>query len=226
MLAKIMIIQFICLWVLSNPIIAQKRYAWPYYNVSKGRFVLYNHTPIQPGIIVYRNGDSLKGQIKIPPGYEFNRCSIIPEGTMLRLKNIIDVYPEQIKNIRIYDDSAETRYTDIVSLKYKNKERLWRLLGKNNSASIYDDAINTYDNTLAAFKYEDPYKSNYYTIAMMLVTGNEAIRIYHRPHLAKPYGIVLEFINKRFKTHFEKKDFNSTGDLIKYILKKEGKKNS
>ncbi len=193
---------------------------WPDRFYNKGRGQRYNEAPIQNGYVVLKSGDTLTGEIKIPP-FDGPYCSILPRGKEISIKNIIDFYPKEIKAILVYNNFAYPETTAFESLNHNGKMWLWRLLSKRDSTAINDDVVQTSSDSVKGFKYQDPSKKGYYSMRMILISGNQRIKIFQWPRLEKASNLILKFINKRYGMNFSVDHFKTAQAMFEYILNME-----
>ena len=139
----------------------------------------------------------------------------------MSLKNIIDFYPKEIKAVLVYNNFAYPETTAFESLNHNGKMWLWRLLCKRDSTAIYDDVVQTSSDSVKGFKYQDPSKKGYYSMRMILISGNQRIKIFKWPRLEKASHLILNFINKRYGTNYSVDHFKTAQAMFEYILDME-----
>jgi hypothetical protein len=187
---------------------------WPILSArTTGGGYIYNDTRVLSGIILTKTGDTLKGKMKILPYFNggFSQIPLLPNGKYTA-KDIVGIPRTRIKFLRAYGDSSWSGqdYMDFVNLHDRD---LWRILVIKDSFAIYDDYTPGIDPVFGT--------------EMILVKQNMPwpwIRIYH--HVVHddardidPY--ILAFINKRYKSHFQGRDFKDERAMFDYILDKE-----
>lgn len=183
---------------------------WPVTGASNPYGPIYNDTKIRYGDVVLKNGDSLRGWMKILPYYNgaFRTIDLLPDGEYSR---IMSIERTRINHVRAYRDAGvpDSGYTDFVNLRDKD---LWRKLASKDSSTIYDDYTPNFDPL--PFGYE------------MILTGksHEFIKIYHHRYHdfdAEILPRIARFINKRYAVHFQPADFKDVWAMIRYILDRE-----
>jgi hypothetical protein len=172
----------------------------------------YNDAKDQYGYILLKDGDTLRGKIKLLPYTDYYYREIL----FLALdkfagRDIVFVPRYTISYVRTYPnpERPDTGTTDFVNLHNRD---LWRALASKDGWTIYDDY--TPNSRNLSFGYE------------MILAGKDKrwIKIYH--HLyhdfdAEILPLILNFINKRYKMQFQPGDLGDVWALIHYILDKE-----
>jgi hypothetical protein len=173
---------------------------WPVHYFDRG----YNGAAIRQGYAVTKNGDTATGFIKLMPLGKFYH--VLDTST----NEIRGLYYQIVAFMRIYDRGPGGPFTDYFNLSYKH--RLWRLLAKSGDVCLYDDVLNG----------GPPH--------IILVTPYTRIKLYtgmgwflHNGEMYNP-GLLVRFINKRYKTSFTNDHFLSSGDFYAYILAKENER--
>jgi hypothetical protein len=123
--------------------------------------------------------------------------------------DVVNTKRKDIQVIRVYNDSAQSTYTDYVNIAFYG---LWRKLNRKNGNGLYDN----FDN-MGNAKYSEK--------RIVLVTGNQRLLMYNQAQqlFHNRYSYLLKFINNRYRTHFKRSDFENEMAEIEYILEKEGK---
>ncbi len=199
--------------ICENQIYAQKKdFNWPVRSSTSSSFGLsYNATPVSIGYILLKNGDTLRGRIKLlvySPAITF--ISFVPTGKNDK-NDVVNVQRERISYVRLYSDSLRNsnNFTDFVNLENKD---LWRLIIQNDGVIIYDNY--------------NPGDSEPLGERMRLVTMGNNIKIYGSSifHTEGPSPLLLRFINKRYKQKFDSSFFPDDNKMINYILAEENER--
>jgi hypothetical protein len=196
-----------------NHIYAQKKdFNWPVRSSTSSSFGLsYNATPVSIGYVLLKNGDTLRGRIKLlvysqPVAF----ISFVATGKNNKW-DVVNVPRDKINYVRLYSDSLRNgnNFTDFVNLENKD---LWRLIIQKDSVLIYD----TYN----------PGDGEPLGERMILVTRGKKIKIYGNSifHTEGISPLLLRFINKRYKENFDTSHFPDDNVMINYILNKEEEK--
>ncbi len=181
---------FITLIILAgeNRTYAQKNNSdWPVHASTSGSFgFTYNATPVSIGYILLKNGDTLRGRIKLLVYYSPIRyISFVPAGKN-NTWDVVDVPREKINYVRLYSDSLRNgnHFTDFVNLENKD---LWRLIKEKDNVKIYDNY--------------NPVDGESFGEKMRLVSGGKNIQIYGNTIFGTDNisRRLLRFINKRYK---------------------------
>jgi hypothetical protein len=189
-----------------NDLYAQgKHFEWP--GPSYGKF--YIRTPVVEGYILLKYGDTLVGKIKplVYIKYLYDYIPILPNGKNA-FRDIINVPRRNIEYVRIFTDSLHESFTDYVIMDDMN---LWRVIARNDSVVICDD-----------FR---KYELQKYGEEMFLEIKGKKIKIYGNSifHTDGASPLILKFINKRYKEHFDETHFTDEDAMIHYILERESK---
>lgn len=215
------VLRFISLFFIALIILAdenltygqKKDFNWPVRASTSGSFgSTYNATPVSNGDILLKNGDTLRGRIKLlvysPP---IHFISFVPAGKN-NTWDVADIVREKINYVRLYADSLRNgnNFTDFVNLENKD---LWRLVIQKDSIIIYDNY--------------NPGDSEALGERMRLMARGINIKIYGSSifHTDGPSPLLLRFINKRYKEKREISDFPDENAMLNYILTKENERN-
>ena len=129
---------------------------------------------------------------------------MLPEGTQGKNK-IVLIKWKNIRSIRVFAKTFYGRnYIDLFNL---GSIGLWRLIAQKNGIAVYDAYLGSYSGEFAD---------------LMLVTKDQRIKMvttYFR--LFDPRQKLARFMNRRYKTHIRKKDFESVEEMIDVILDRE-----
>ncbi len=188
-----------------------QQYPWPIKKPQVGWLNgRYNTAPVRNGYIVKMGGDTIRGLIKF---LRYNSrfttyMPILPTGT----KTVIEVPRKDILYMRVYYDDTEnnTHFSDFFNI--DNNKDIWRLVAKKNDVAIYDNYI------------PDPKVSHGYSMVLMTESEKNCIYYYFFFPSNNINRRVLRFINRRYKTSFNKTDFKKREDMFDYILDKENEK--
>jgi hypothetical protein len=169
---------------------------WPGHSHYKHAISL-----IKEGFIVLTQGDTLKGSIKVlrnnPGAYP-----ILVKGTNF----VREIALPCIASMRIFDDKPGGSYVDYINFPYTSY--LWRLDRRKKHVAIYDDQLRG---------------GNHFH--MILATPTARIKIYKSTawpfYNSKLNGILIRFINERYKTGVSEGNFHSIQEIIDYILDRE-----
>ena len=181
-----------------------KHFDWP--GPTYGKF--YNSTPVVEGYILLKNGDTLAGKIKpLNASRIYDYIPILPKGKNA-VRDIIKVPRGKIEYVRVFTDSLHNSFTDFVIMDNKN---LWRVIARNDSVIICDDFMD-----FELQKYGDD---------MFLEINWKKIKIYGNSifHTDGAFPLILKFINKRYKEHFDETHFADEDSMIHYIIERESK---
>ena len=191
-------------------------HVWP-LGFSKKRS---HYIPVKPGIIILNNNDTIKGLINFL--FDLHRTmyvKILPDNSSGRINEWKPFFPNSsITHIRIFKEplNQEECVTDFYNLSNKyNLENYWRMLGKRNNISIYDN-----------FRYNngDYNSDNAFLTKMVLTNYNQCLTLYQWRPFNSTKGSLKRFINKRYKANVHKSDFKTIRQMIDYILDKENEK--
>ena len=233
---------------------------WPAINGrdgARGHNLRYMQSPVMKGFIVFnkknipypfrdsvadsiiKNIDTLNGIIKL---FDLDNgirlCYIVPYQLLGGEPNseheILMIPYANIDFVRVFKDSLKNSYIDFVSFRNKGKSDLWRLIGKNEVASIYDDNARTFDNTpsnLHGFRkfivgvpdnlFIDPYSNHYTAGQIMLVKNNKKELLLSENWTFSIRRSITNYINKKYNQSFSIEKFKTIGDMLNYILNKE-----
>ncbi len=207
---------FIALIILvdENLTYAQKKdFNWPVRSsTTSSSGLAYNATPVSIGYILLRNGDTLRGRIKLlvysPP---IHSISFLPTGRNDAI-HVIDIQRERINYVRLYSDTLRNgnNFTDFVNLENKD---LWRLIIEKDNVKIYDNY--------------NPVDGESFGEKMRLVSGGKNIQIYGNTIFGTDNisRRMLRFINKRYKQKLNSSFFPDDDSMVIYILSKENERN-
>jgi hypothetical protein len=213
---------FISLFVIAliilaveNQTYAQKNdYNWPIrYSAGSWYGIEYNWTPVCTGFIFLKNGDTLKGRIKllVYTAPAVTHISFLPSGRNDAI-HVIDIQRERINYVRLYSDTLRNgnNFTDFINLENKD---LWRLVIEKDSVFIYDNY--------------HPGDSEALGERMRLISKGKKIKIYGSSifHTDGPSPLLFRFINRRYKEKCDISDFSDDNAMINYILTKEIERN-
>jgi hypothetical protein len=171
----------------------------------------YNDTKVQYGYILLKYGDTLRGEIKLVPCDPGFPDVFFLASVKFTRRDIMAVPRYEISYVRTYPDPQmpDSDVTDFVNLHNRD---LWRKLASKDSWTIYDD----YTPNLS----DHPFGNE------MILVGKDKkwIKIYHHRYHdfdAEVLPLILNFINKRYYTHFQPGDFQDAQAMTQYILDKE-----
>lgn len=172
---------------------------WP----VRETFRRHYNAPV-PGYAVTKNGDTARGFIRLQVLGEYYDVWDTATNTIRNL------YYQIVAFMRIYKTGPDGLFTDYFNLSYKR--RIWRLLAKKNDVCLYDDIL----------RGGPPH--------IILVTPSARIKLYtgmrwflHNGTMSNP-GLLIHFINKRYKTSLAKDHFTSMEAIYDYILTKENER--
>jgi hypothetical protein len=131
---------------------------------------------------------------------------------------------KQVAFIRLYYKSGPDsirKFTDFKSINFE-KNVIWRQLG-SGKADVYDNELSPVTERYYMGKSEGELSGvNTYDL---VVVGHERAGMERIPASAVNWGVpkkrnhfILEYINKRYNTHFSNKDFETNADMIRYIV--------
>ncbi len=184
---------------------------WPAY-AGEGTVgqSLYNRTQVLYGTIFLKNKDTLQGRMKILSykGGSYFFIELLPTG-LNGFWDIRRIDRKRIDYIRAYIDPT---LSDSLSMEFVNlnDKDLWRVLAKKEDIYIYD---NFYPGRPHSALGEE-----------MILVGEDKrwIRIFnHINYGENVIPALLNFINKRYRIHFQQSDFKDEWAMIHYILDKE-----
>lgn len=215
------VLRFIYLFLIAlvihafeNLTYAQKQVLdWPYRLAANAYGASYNSSPISLGYILLKNGDTLKGRIKILvfSKIEFTYIPIVAMGKN-EIKDIQNVQRRNIKYVRTYSDTIEysNNFKDFINL---DDKELWHLVAKKDSIIIYDNYL--------------PGDTEIFGDDMILMSKSKKIKIYGNSifHTNGVQPLLVRFINKRYKEKREITDFPDENAMLNYILTKESERN-
>ena len=182
---------------------------WPDHKVSG--FTPEEIAAVNEGYILKKNGDTLKGYIKMVINYDrgqtMNDVPLLPFNERGE-NDIIRVALDDIDYVRLKSprDSTTTDYMPIHGL-------MWRLEGRKGQVSMCSIILG------------ENYSKSAWSEEWLLVIGNKLVDI---PLTAGNSGVwhpnfayLLQFINKRYGENFDKKHFKGKQDMVNYILDRE-----
>jgi hypothetical protein len=186
----------ILLLTLFQQVVQAQEIVWPrHHRIKNGR------APIKEGFIVLAKGDILKGSIMLLTNGS-DAYPILVTATKL----VREIALPYIASMRIYDDKPGGSYFDYINFPYT--WYLWRLDGRKRHVAIYDDQLRG---------------GNHFH--MILASPTNRITVYKSTawpfYNSKLNGILIRFVNQRYKTGVQEGDFKSTKEIIDYILDKE-----
>jgi len=221
----------VVVWVSTN-VSAQKR-PWPpaWWADTTVFYGGKNLSPAQnlKGYIVFKNGDSLDGYVR------FKRKPVVWKTTggwfLSRNKDTPSRFRfSEIKNIRVEAGCFGRRFTDLFTLPINHpKNAFWRLIAKKGTAAIYDRSMGIFSHE-SSWRVWDKYlavdlAADEFNEYMYLVNNGEVIKIYGtfkiREHRDMPAELILQFINKRYRTNFSAGHFQDAWAMIGFILDRE-----
>jgi hypothetical protein len=200
--------------ICENQVYAQKKNSdWPVHaSTTSSLGLAYNATPVSVGYILLKNGDTLRGRIKLLVYYSPIRyISFVPEGKN-NSWDVVDIQREKINYVRLYSDSLRNgiNFTDFVN--FENKD-LWRLIKENENVKIYDNY--------------NPVDGESFGEKMILLSGGNNIKIYGNTIFGTDNVSrrLLRFINRRYNQKLDSSFFPDDNAMINYILTKEDERN-
>lgn len=166
---------------------------------------------VNEGCILKKDGDTLKGYIKMIINYD--RGQTINDVPLLPFNgrgenDIIRVGLDSIDYVRLKSPRNNTT-TDYMPI----HGAMWRLEGRKDQVSVCSIILG------------ENYSKSAWSEEWLLVVGNKLVDIplnasnsgvWH-PH----YAYLLQFINKRYGEKFDKSHFKGKQDMIDYILDRE-----
>jgi hypothetical protein len=184
----------------------------------------YHRPPYQSlrGYILFMNGDSATGMIRIP----YNSSNFF-----LLTTNEFQAKRFRIKSARymhVYVPSLGRDYAELFTFDIKHmRDRFWRLVKKKDSISIYDKSTGIFTDRRMS---ENNISASLFNEQMVMMVGSKPIKIYGKFRTGAIFGLnkrnksenlIIKFINNRYQTHFTIQDFKSGIDMIDYILDHE-----
>ncbi len=182
---------------------------------------------VREGYILTKNNDTLKGYINVSAEGPVAIVALLPPGKTKRA-DIINVKPGDIDYLRMKfpseKDSTDFMPIPVKPLKGKNvkpspkKFLLYQVLGRKNQILLCD--------------YEwgggDSDGNTNYMRELILILQKDSIKILRigTVGVEKPSRFLLQFINKRYRQHFKKKDLIDVKARVDYILDREYEKRS
>jgi hypothetical protein len=164
--------------------------SWKYYKPHDGFVILKN------------SGDTLYGSVLFGQEKHWRDCVAL---TKEKGKNPIYIRMDSIKFVRLYDcdtSVVNTPYTDYKVL--NNDDILWRLIGKGK--------VEIYDNTLYCNE-----SSGYTGDKLRLADGSKITKASYK-FAWDTKADLLRCMNKRYGTHFERKDFKDAKQAMQYLV--------
>ena len=154
------------------------------------------------GLIVLKNGDTLKGYIR--PWIDY--CEFLEYNKFTP----ITIYNDRINYIQGNLPNITGNF--IIAKNLNRTKWLWRLLKQENNVLIYDSFDYTHLSSLG--------------IPMFLSVNDSLIRISGISSMlySDKNKLILNFINKRYNKSFQESDFKTPMEMINYILDKENER--
>ncbi len=164
------------------------------------------------GYIVRKNGDTLRGYVKMQTNYDegetISEVPLLPFDKKREI-DILHISISDIDLVRIYSPRG-TAFEDYMPV----GSAMWLLLGRKGQVSLCCQVW-------GKPYWDDP--NNHYNEAA-LVSGQQVTKISMGP-VGFDRGGLVKFINKRYDKHFTTKYFNrKKSAIIKYILDQENLK--
>jgi hypothetical protein len=189
---------------------------WPLRSAAYERgSTSYNNAPVLKGFILMKNGDTLKGKIKLiistgkpPSRYAFPFLQDGKNGA----DDIQYIGVNSVNYFRVFNDSVNNTFTDIVNV----DNRFWRLLGKKNRVAVYEETIST-----SMFLFNRDGRVMFVSENKPVIITSSFSTMLHGWHI---YPAIINFINKRYHKSFKENDFKTGMDMIDYILNNENEK--
>lgn len=214
-------------------------YGWP------ARWHLYhkamlNNVAVEYGTITFKNNDSVSGLLSFYKQYgRFTDVAILPDneiatGSSGYLQTFYggdeaELYEKgettTIKSFRIYKDSVNKQcYADFVAfVRPYEFPNYWRVLAAKDDVKIADK-----------FWFRLTWRRNEYLNGqesvmpeagrqLILITKSEVVKI-RRGLYARWQAALKRFIKKRYSVDITEQQFNTTHDILTYILDKEVEK--
>jgi hypothetical protein len=171
------------------------------------------------GLLVMKSsGDTLKGRIQMGSAKYGKKFIVLKQDTLTR-----PVEKSTISFIRLYykDPDSIKKFTDFKPLNFENNV-FWRLLG-SGKAEVFDNELFPYTEKYTRGKSDgDLSAANIYDLVVASPGGTSLERI---PIGSVTWGVpkkrnhfLIEYINKRYKGQLKKADFQSNGEMIRYII--------
>jgi len=189
----------------------------------------YHRPPHQTlrGYILFMNGDSATGMIRIP----YNSSNFI-----LLTTNEFQAKRFRVKSARYiheYVPSLGRDYADLFTFDINHmRNRFWRLIKKKDSISIYDKSTGIFTDRRMS---ENNISASLFNEQMVMMVGSNPIKIYGKFRTGAIFGLnkknkseslIVKFINSRYQQNFTIQDFKSGMGMIDYILDHESKPQS
>jgi hypothetical protein len=173
----------------------------------EGYLVLKSHT------------DTLRGTIQMGSS-KYGKDFVVlktDSGTMPMAKAQVDF-------IRLYYKSgpdSTRKFTDFKPINFE-KNIFWRLLG-SGKADVYDNEL--FPETERYYLGKSLGDLSAMNIYDLIVVGHERAGIERIPASSLNWGVpkkrnhfILEYINKRYNSHFSNKDFPTNADMVRFIV--------